>query len=98
MVYLLRKKRGQIKSPSFLPIEFSIGSTLQVNYGECEYKPKKKALQTTFFVAGVPEQVSCYCQIYPTKVSEAWREFHDKTFQFFGGAFPKSPMMMAQSW
>lgn len=89
MVSLLRKKRGQTKVPSFLALEFPIGSTLQLDHGECEIQIEEERFKGYLFVASVPGQVLRYCQIYPTKARETWGEFHDKAFRFFGGVFPK---------
>ncbi|MDH3382257.1 MAG: hypothetical protein OEL54_06090, partial [Flavobacteriaceae bacterium] len=40
------------------------------------------------FVASVPGYVLRYCQFFPVKSSEAWGEFHERAFNFFGGIFP----------
>ena len=89
VVSLLRKKRGQTKSPSFLPLEFPIGSALQVDHGECEIQIGEERCKGYLFVASVPGQVLRYCQVFPIKASEAWGEFHERTFQFFGGIFAR---------
>ena len=54
---------------------------------------RKQSSKSTFgvrtkeylFVASVPGQVLRYCQAFPIKATEAWGEFHERAFQFFGG-------------
>jgi len=89
MVIALRKKEGQTKAHSFLPLDFPIGSALQVDHGECEIKIEEQRYKGYLFVASIPGQVLRYCQIFPTKASESWGEFHERSFQFFGGVFPR---------
>jgi len=89
VVSSLRRKQGQKKSPSFLPLEFPMGSALQIDHGEADVEIQGTRIKGYLFVASVPGQVLRYCQIFPTKSGEAWGEFHEKTFQFFGGVFPR---------
>lgn len=89
MVSLLRQKRGLTKKASFLPLEFPIGSALQVDHGEVDVEIEGSRVKGYLFVASVPGQVLRYCQVFPSKASEAWGEFHERTFDFFGGVFPR---------
>ncbi len=41
------------------------------------------------FVASVPGTSIRYSQLFPYKTSESWGEFHERTFQNFGGVFFK---------
>ena len=88
-VRMLREKKGQTKKPSFLPLEFPIGSALQVDHGEVDLEINEARVKGYLFVASVPGQVLRYCQIFPTKASEAWGEFHERALNFFGGIFSR---------
>lgn len=83
----LRRKHNQTKDASYLPLEFSLGSTLQVDHGEADIEINGIRYTGYLFVASVPGQALRYCQIFPTKASEAWGEFHERVFRFFGGVF-----------
>jgi len=85
----LRMNRGQAKRKSFLPLEFPLGSALQVDHGEAEIEVNGIRCKGYLFVASVPGHVLRYCQIFPTKSTESWGEFHERTFRFFGGIFPR---------
>lgn len=85
----LRVERKQSTKPSYLPLEFPLGSTLQVDHGEVEVEIDGKITKGYLFVGSVPGQVLRYCQAFPTKASESWGEFHERIFQFFGGIFPR---------
>lgn len=87
MVSILRKKHGQTKTEAFLPLDFPMGSALQIDHGECEVQVEEERYKSYLFVASVPGQVLRYCQIFPVKTSEAWGEFHERAFHFFGGIF-----------
>lgn len=89
IIKALREKRGQAKIKSYLPLDFPLGSTLQVDHGEVEAEIGGSRCIGYLFVASVPGQVLRYCQIFPTKSAESWGEFHERAFRFFGGAFPK---------
>jgi len=89
VVSALRQKHNQTKKSSFLPLEFPIGSALQIDHGEFNAEIDGERVKGYLFVASVPGQVLRYCQVFPTKASEAWGEFHERTFEFFGGIFPR---------
>ncbi len=85
----LRMQRGGQKIASFLPLDFSFGSALQLDHGEVECEISGSRWQTYLFVASVPGSSLRYCQLMPIKKSEAWGEFHERAFKFFGGIFSK---------
>ena len=89
VISALRQERGQARKPTFLPLEFPVGSALQVDHGEADVEIDGVRIKGYLFVASVPGQVLRYCQISPTKASEAWGEFHERAFAFFGGVFPR---------
>ena len=90
VVSALRQKRNQTKKASFLPLEFPLGSALQIDHGEFDAEIEEVRVKGYLFVASVPGQVLRYCQVFPTKSREAWGEFHERTFQFFGGVFSRA--------
>lgn len=85
----LRKKRGQVKPSTFLPLDFPMGSALQVDHGEAEVEINGQREKAYLFVASVPGHSLRYCQAFPTKASESWGEFHERGFKFFGGIFSR---------
>lgn len=89
VVKALREKYNQTKTPSFLPLEFPIGSALQIDHGEVDLEIGGIRVKGYLFVASVPGQVLRYCQVMPTKASEAWGEFHERAFLFFEGVFQR---------
>lgn len=89
VISILRQERGQASKPTFLPLDFPAGSALQVDHGEADVEIDGVRIKGYLFVASVPGQVLRYCQIFPTKASEAWGEFHERAFDFFGGVFPR---------
>lgn len=89
VVSKIKSERKQSSKPSFLPLEFPLGSALQVDHGEVEVEVDGVRTKGYLFVASIPGQVLRYCQAFPTKASEAWGEFHERAFQFFGGIFTR---------
>lgn len=85
----LRKERNQLKTQSFLPLSFPLGSSLQIDHGEVDLMINENRVTGYLFIASVPGHVLRYCQIFPTKSSEAWGEFHERALRFFGGVFTK---------
>lgn len=84
----LREERGQLKRKSCLPLEFSLGTTAQFDHGECQLIIDKQRVKGYLFVCSIPGVSLRYCQIFPIKSSEAWGEFHERTYRFFGGVLP----------
>lgn len=87
VVRKIKFEKKQSSRSTFLPLEFPLGSALQVDHGEVEVEINGARTKGYLFVASVPGQVLRYCQAFPTKASEAWGEFHERAFQFFGGVF-----------
>ena len=86
----LREQRSQSKKQSYLPLSFPLGSALQVDHGEADLMVGDQRFTGYLFIASVPEFVLRYCQIFPTKSREAWGEFHERAFRFFGGVFTRT--------
>lgn len=86
----LREERSQSKKPSYLPLLFPLGSALQVDHGEADLMIDDHRFTGYLFIASVPGFVLRYCQIFPTKSREAWGEFHERAFRFFGGVFERT--------
>jgi len=85
----LREEQNQSKKQSFLPLSFPLGSALQVDHGEADLMINGFRFTGYLFIASVPGKVLRYCQIFPTKSQEAWGEFHERAFRFFGGVFTR---------
>jgi transposase len=86
----LRLERGQVKPKSYLPLEFPLGSTIQFDHGECDLVISGRRVEGYLFVSSIPGAVLRYCQVFPIKGTEAWGEFHERTYRFFGGVLPIS--------
>ena len=84
----LRHERGQTKEKSYLPLEFDLGSTLQIDHGEVDIKIGGVRQKGYLFVAAVPGHALRYAQVFPVKSQESWGEFHERAFSYFGGIFP----------
>ena len=67
----LRRQFQQSHNRSFLPLEFSLGSALQIDHGEANCMVGEERVKAYLFVASIPGKVLRYCQMYPTKSSEA---------------------------
>ena len=87
-VKLRRIERAQVKPKTYLPLEFSLGTTAQFDHGEAECVIEGKRGRFYLFVCSVPNSGLRYCQIFPVKSKEAWGEFHERAYHFFGGIFP----------
>ena len=84
----LRHERGQMMEKAYLPLEFDLGSALQIDHGEVEVKIGGTRQKGYLFVAAVPGHVLRYAQVFPVKAQESWGEFHERAFSYFGGIFP----------
>jgi transposase len=82
-----RKLYGQIEPKSYLPLEFPLGSALQMDHGEVDCLLGGFRMLCYLLVASIPGTTIRYCQLYGTKAQEAWGDFHEKCFQFFSGIF-----------
>ncbi len=67
-----------------------MGSSVQFDHGEAECVIGDRRGRFYLFVASVPGEALRYCQLFPVKSSEAWGEFHERAYHFFGGIFPVS--------
>ena len=85
----LREENNQSKKKSYLPLDFPLGSSLQVDHGEIDIIVNDTRLTGYLFIASVPGHVLRYCQAFPTKSQESWGEFHERMLRFFGGVFEK---------
>jgi transposase len=86
----LREERNQPKNISYLPLHFPLGSAIQVDHGEADIIIGGIRFTGYLFIGSVPGEVLRYCQIFPVKSQEAWGEFHERMFRFFGGVFSRS--------
>jgi len=86
----LREERNQSKKISYLPLSFPLGSAIQIDHGEVGLIIDGKRCSGFIFTGAVPGEVLRYCQVFPIKSQEAWGEFHERVFRFFGGVFTRS--------
>ena len=89
LVKEVRKNRGQIEPKSFLPLEFELGSALQVDHGEVDCIISDCRMICYLFIASIPGTTLRYCQLFGTKAQEAWGEFHERCFRFYKGIFSR---------
>lgn len=92
LLMLIAEEKRNLKlsiKDAFLPLEFPLGSTLQIDHGEVECSIEGSLMKCFLFVASVPGTSIRYCQLFPCKGSESWGEFHERVFQIFGGIFSK---------
>lgn len=85
----VRERLAQTQPKSFLPLEFALGSVAQIDHGEVECIIKEIRKIYYLFVMSVPGMALNYCQLFETKSQEAWGEFHERSFHFFNGIFPR---------
>ena len=83
----LREEHNQTKETAYLPLEFDLGSALQIDHGEVDLEIEGTRVKSYLYVASIPGYTLRYCQVFPTKASESWGEFHERAFRFFGGIF-----------
>lgn len=79
---------GTSRPKSFLELDFENGKYLQIDHGEVDFEINKIRMKGYLFVASIPGVALRFCQVYLTKSQEAWGEFHENCFRFFGGVFP----------
>jgi len=87
LVRLIRQELNVSQSKSYLPLSFDIGSVVQIDHGEADCLIAGERIRVYLFVAGLPGTCLRYCRLYPVKAGEAWGDFHERTFGFFGGVF-----------
>ena len=83
-----RKNKGEGRE-SFLELDFPLGSTLQLDHGEAIVELAGIQVQGYLFVASIPNSSIRYAQFFLIKAQEAWGEFHQRSFNYFGGIFEK---------
>ena len=79
----------QVEKKSFLPLDFPLGTALQVDHGEAECMIGGGILTCYLFVASVPGTTIRYPQLFGCKSRESWGEFHERTFKIFNGIFAR---------
>jgi len=89
LIRSIKEELSLIKTTSYLPLEFELGKSLQIDHGECQLIINKERVKGYVFVGSVPGYCIRFCQCYPTKSQEAWGLFHEKIFSFFNGIFPR---------
>lgn len=88
IVNRIRKKRDLLKpKPSFLDLDFEFGKYLQLDHGEAHVILRGQKIKGFLFVATIPKVPIRFCQLFLTKSSESWGEFHERAFRFYGGVF-----------
>lgn len=89
LVKKIRKQLDQNMNPvkSYLELDFPLGEFLQLDHGPVEIEWQGSVRDAYLFVSSVPGYSLRFCQLYLTKGSEAWGQFHEESFQFFGGVF-----------
>ena len=83
----IRQELQVSKRKSYLPLSFEAGLFVQIDHGEADCLMAGERIRVYVFVATLPGLCLRYCRIYPVKASEAWGDFHERTFRFFGGVF-----------
>lgn len=83
----IRKEFKFTKEKSFLNLDFEKGKFLQIDHGEVDLLIGQHQVRGFLFVASVPGFSLRYCQFFQTKSFEAWGEFHERVFNYFGGVF-----------
>ncbi len=89
LVKEVREKLHLTQPESFLPLEFTPGSTAQMDHGEVECIIDEERRTCFLFVIAIPGTGLRYCQLFAIKSQEAWGEFHERAFRFFNGIFPR---------
>lgn len=82
----------QLKNPpkTFLDLDFHLGEYLQFDHGPVEVELEGHRFESYLFCASIPGAAIRFCQVYLTKAQESWGDFHERSFNFFGGIFPKT--------
>jgi transposase len=83
----IRQELNVSKRKSYLPLSFELGCFIQIDHGEAECLMAGERIQVYLFVASLPGVCLRYCRLYPVKAGEAWGDFHEHAFRFFGGVF-----------
>ena len=97
LVKRLRRQHAYPKQESYLPLEFELGSALQIDHGEVDCIIAGERAIRYLFVASIPGEVLGSCQLFPVKSGEAWGEFHERVFRFLEESLRKWSMTMTLS-
>lgn len=89
LIARLRKENDHGTAKGFLPLEFSLGSTVQVDHGVVDCIVEGERTKGYLFLSSIPGSGLRFCQLYPVKSQEAWGVFHEEMFTFWGGIFGK---------
>ncbi len=89
LIRSIRTELSLVKITSYLPLQFELGESLQVDHGECQLLINDERVRGYIFIASIPGYCIRFSQCYPIKSQEAWGLFHEKTFNFFKGIFPR---------
>lgn len=89
LVKQAREIHGQIKPKSYLPLEFALGSALQMDHGEVDCIIGGHRMLCYLLVGAIPGTNLRYCQLYGTKAQESWGDFHERCFRFYSGIFSR---------
>ena len=87
-IFSKQKKIFKKSAKAYLELDFPLGEYLQFDHGPLEISYSGKTYNAYLFCVSVPQYSLRYCQVYLKKSFESWGDFHEKTFQFFGGVFP----------
>ena len=68
----VREKLHLSQPESFLPLEFALGSTAQVDHGEVECIFEGDRRTCFLFVMAIPGAGLGYCHLFAVKTQEAW--------------------------
>lgn len=89
-VMRLREEHGQVKPKGYLPLNFPLGTIAQFDHGEGDLIIGGQRVKGYLFVSSIPGASLRYCQVFPVKSGEAWGEFHERSYRFFGGVLSTS--------
>ena len=83
----IRQELNLSQRESYLPLSFEAGRVVQIDHGEADCLMCGERIRGYLFVASLPGVAISYCRFYPVKAQEAWGDFHECAFRFFGGVF-----------
>ncbi|MDR0744402.1 MAG: IS21 family transposase [Holosporales bacterium] len=87
---LVHELRDEFKhSQSYLDIDHVLGEAIQIDWGYVDVVINGERIKAYLFVASIPGGGGInYARIYLTKSQEAWGDFIERAYMFFGGIFP----------
>lgn len=87
-IFSEQKKLFNKSTKAYLELDFPLGEYLQFDHGPLEISYAGKVYNAYLFCASIPQYSLRFCQVYLKKSFESWGDFHEKTFNFFGGVIP----------